>query len=446
MPNVATVLSFAVNRQLRGKEKKRMRLYIDPGTGSMLFTILVGLLGTGIFAFRKLFLKLRFYFSGGKQKKGNQQKQPIAIFSDSKRYWNVFESVCDELERRGHEAVYLTASEDDPALEKPYEHIRCEFIGSGNKGFAKLNMLKADVVLSTTPGLDVYQWKRSRDVKWYVHVPHASSDIVLYRMFGIDYYDAVLLSGTYQVNQIRELESLRGLKEKELPIVGMTYMDAMKARLDNAEALLAHPRTVLLAPSWGQSAILMRYGARIIDALLKTGYHIIIRPHPQSFTSETELIEGLMQKYPDSEQLEWNRDNDNFDVLRRADILISDFSGVIFDFALVFDKPIIYADTAFDKSPYDACWIQEELWTFSTLPKIGEQLTEEKLDSLKELIDRCLSEPKRQEARDRAREETWQYPGEAAKRVVDYLIAKQEEILKKEADQDGEKVKNAKTK
>ena len=45
-----------------------MRLYIDPGTGSMLFTILVGLLGTGVFAFRKLFIKLRFYFSGGKQK------------------------------------------------------------------------------------------------------------------------------------------------------------------------------------------------------------------------------------------------------------------------------------------------------------------------------------------------------------------------------------------
>ena len=48
-----------------------MRLYIDPGTGSMLFTIVVGLLGTAIFAFRKVFMKLRFYFSGGKQKKGN---------------------------------------------------------------------------------------------------------------------------------------------------------------------------------------------------------------------------------------------------------------------------------------------------------------------------------------------------------------------------------------
>ena len=422
-----------------------MRLYIDPGTGSMLFTILVGLLGTGLFAFRKLFLKLKFYLSGGKQKK-DAKKQPIVIFSDSKRYWNVFESICDELERRGHDAVYLTASEDDPALEKKYEHIRSEFIGANNKGFAKLNMLKADVLLSTTPGLDVYQWKRSRDVKWYAHIPHASSDIVLYRMFGIDYYDAVLLSGAYQTEQIRMLEALRNLPEKELPIVGMTYMDAMKARLEHAEPLPPHPTTVLLAPSWGQSAILSRYGGRIIEALLKTGYHVIVRPHPQSFASEKEMLDTLMQRYPDSEQLEWNRDNDNFDVLRRADILISDFSGVIFDFALVFDKPIIYADTSFDKSPYDACWLEEEIWTFKTLPKIGEQLGEEKLDHIKELIDGCLSEPKRQEARDIARAETWAYPGEAAKRTVDYLIQKQDEILQKEAEAAKPKEKERKKK
>lgn len=411
-----------------------MVLYIDPGTGSMLFTVAVGLLTAAVFAFRKLFLKLRFYFSGGKQKRIGSEKEPIVIYAESKRYWNVFAAICDVLERRKKDAVYLTASEDDPAFDRHYEHIRCECIGADNKAFAKLNMLKADVLLSTTPGLGVYQWKRSKDVGWYVHIPHMSNDIVLYRMFGLDYYDAILLSGGYQEQQIRTLESLRNLPKKELPLAGMTYLDVMKARLDGEEPLPPHPVTVLLAPSWGESAILKRYGARIIEALLKTGYHVIVRPHPQSFTSEKEMIEGLMRQFPDGEQLEWNRDNDNFEVLRRADILISDFSGVIFDFALVFDRPIIYADTSFDKAPYDACWIEDELWTFKTLPKIGEQLTEDKLDSLKELIDGCLKEPKRQEARDEARAEAWAYPGEAAKRAVDYLIEKQEQIRQKEAE------------
>ncbi len=397
-----------------------MLLYIDPGTGSMLFTVLVGLLAAGIFAFRKLFLALRFRLSAGKRGR-ETGAEPLVIFSESKRYWNVFESVCDELERRGQDTLYLTGSADDPAFLKPYTHVRCECIGEGNRGIARLNLLKADVLLSTTPGLDVYQWKRSRDVKRYVHIPHASSDIVLYRMFGLDYYDAVLLSGAYQAEQIRALETLRNLPEKELRIVGMTYMDAMKARLERAEPLGAHPTTVLLAPSWGPSAILSRYGARIIEALLNTGYRIIVRPHPQSFASEAALLDGLMRQFPESDRLEWNRDADNFEALRRSDVLISDFSGVIFDFALVFDKPVLYADTSFDRSPYDACWLKEELWTFATLPKIGEPLTEQSLDRLKERIDAVLSEPERRQARDAARAETWAYPGEAAVRTVDYL-------------------------
>ena len=406
-----------------------MPFYIDPGTGSMLFTILIGVLGAAIYALRDSAMKLRFYLTGGKAEKDGAERIPYAIFTDSKRYWNVFEPICDEFEKRGQALVYMTASPDDPALEKPYTHVSCQFVGEGNKAFAKLNMLRADILLSSTPGLDVYQWKRSRDVKFYAHIPHAISDITVYRMFGIDYYDAVLLSGEYQVEQVRKLEAMRGLPAKELPLVGQPYMDAMRARLASAPPLPEdRPLTVLLAPSWGESAILKRYGGKMIDALLETGCHVIVRPHPQSFTSEKELLDKLMAAYPESEKLEWNRDNDNFEVLRRSDIMISDFSGVIFDFSLVFDKPVIYADTSFDKSPYDACWLEEEMWTFTTLPQIGQQLSQENLGQIRRVIDECLQEPRFRENRERAREETWQHRGEGAVRTVDYLMEKYRQL------------------
>ena len=405
--------------------------YIDPGTGSMLFTILVGVLGAGLYAARNAAMKLRFFFSGGRQTKKSRERLPFAIFSDNKRYWNVFGPICQEFERRGLELHYLTASEDDPALQREFQHVHCRFLGEGNKAFAQLNLLEADVLLSTTPGLDVYQWKRSRDVGCYVHIPHACSDITLYRMFGIDYYDAVLLSGEYQLRQVRALEALRKLPEKELRLVGITYMDAMRKRLQEAGPLPEHPTTVLLAPSWGKSAILTRYGGRILDALLQCGCHVIVRPHPQSYISEKEMLDKLMADYPESEQLEWNRDVDNFEVLRRSDLMISDFSGVIFDFTLVFDKPVLYADTSFDPAPYDACWLEEEPWTFATLPKIGAPLKEEDLADLRPLIDRCLTDPRFQQGREQARAETWVYPGEAAVRTVDYLVAKREELQKK---------------
>ena len=405
-----------------------MILYIDPGTGSMLFTILIGVLGTGLYLMRNVLMKLRFLMTGGRRTGEDQDRVPYAIFSDSKRYWNLFEPICDEFEKRGEPLLYLTASPDDPALEKTYEHVSCSFCGAGNRAFARLNFLKADILLSTTPGLEVYQWKRSRDVKWYAHVLHMASDPTTYRMFGLDYYDAVLLSGAYQIDQIRELERLRNLPPKELLLTGVPYLDSLAARLEAAPPLGEHPVTVLLAPSWGASGILSRYGASILEALIKTGYHIVVRPHPQSFTAEKDLLDSLMTAFPESEQLEWNRDNDNFEVLRRADLLISDFSGVIFDYALVFRKPVIYADTSFDKSPYDACWLEEELWTFRVLPKIGRQLKAEDLGSLKALIDEVRTDTGYREAIEAARDETWVCRGESAGRIADYMIAKRGEL------------------
>ena len=45
-----------------------MLLYIDPGTGSMLFTILIGVLGAGAYKFKDMTVKARFLLSGGKTK------------------------------------------------------------------------------------------------------------------------------------------------------------------------------------------------------------------------------------------------------------------------------------------------------------------------------------------------------------------------------------------
>lgn len=404
-----------------------MILYIDPGTGSMLFTILIGVIGAAVYSLRMLFMKLRFKLSGGKVEASNE-KLPYVIFSDDKRYWTIFEPICREMDKRGKKVVYMTASEDDPALDNTFENIHAEFIGKDNKAFARLNFLNAEVVVSTTPGLDVYQWKRARDVSWYVHVPHAASEITLYRMFGIDYYDAVLLSGDYQERDIRNLEKLRQLPEKELVKIGIPYMDKMASRLAAEGPGPEHPRTVLLAPSWGQSAIFSVYGGKIIDVLLKTGYHVIVRPHPQSFKSETELMEKLMAQYPESDQLEWNRDTDNFDVLRRSDILISDFSGVIFEFCLIYDKPVIYTDPKFDVSMYDAWWLDTPLWTISALPRLGTELTQENMEDLKSLVDACLEDPRFAEGRRQVKEETWCHTGEGAVRAADYLIAKYEEL------------------
>ena len=393
----------------------------------MLFTIIIGAVSAGFFVLQKFKLKLKFLLSGGKAVTADEDKIPYVIFSDSKRYWNVFKPVCDEFENRKIDVQYWTMSEDDPALSEKYNHVKTLFIGEGNKAFSKLNIMNAGVVLATTPGLDVLQWKRSPNVGKYVHILHQPGDTTFYRMFGLDHYDAVLISGEYEERQLREIEKLRGIPRRDTCLTGITYLDTMKARYETLKkdtkdsGKSSGIKTVLLAPTWGETAILSRFGERIISALVNTGYNIIIRPHPQSFESEKDLMNSLMSKFPESDKMHWNRDNDNFDVLSRSDIMITDFSGVMFDYALIFDRPFIYADIEFDKSPYDAAWLEEDMWTLKILPHIGIPLKEEDFYNIREVIDRTVNDESLEKGRERARKETWANPGEAASRTVDYL-------------------------
>ena len=77
-------------------------LYIDPGTGSMLFSILIGAAATLFFLGNAAILKLKIIFSskkGGKAAIDTGYKDYV-IYSDHKRYWNVFKPICDEFEKR----------------------------------------------------------------------------------------------------------------------------------------------------------------------------------------------------------------------------------------------------------------------------------------------------------------------------------------------------------
>ncbi|SCW66740.1 CDP-Glycerol:Poly(glycerophosphate) glycerophosphotransferase [Ruminococcaceae bacterium YRB3002] len=401
-----------------------MVLYIDPGTGSMLFTVLIGILGFLLYFVKVLWVKIKFVITRGKVDKTNKNKIPFLIFAEERRYWQVFAPVCRELDKRGVDIVYWTMSQDDPAFDSGLEHLKCEFIGTGNKAYAKLNIVNAAVVLSTTPGLDVYQWKRSKFADYYIHILHGAYDPASYRMFGITFFDAILLSGQYQLDQVRFLENKLKTKQKDAVLTGIPYMDELKARLDRTEVEHGDRKTVLLAPSWGPNSIFNKYGTRVLEALTGTDYDIIVRPHPQSFVSEIPMMEEIMAKFPENEHLHWDRSSDNFDVLCKADILISDFSGVILDYALVFDKPIIYADISFTPDCYDYYWLDDLPWRIRMLPGIGSKLTEESLGDIKALIDSCIDDPEYARGREKVRQETWVNIGEGASRMADYITAK----------------------
>ncbi|MDR2143797.1 MAG: CDP-glycerol glycerophosphotransferase family protein [Treponema sp.] len=399
-------------------------LYIDPGTGSMLFSILIGAAATLYFVSRALVIRLKVLFSAGRVSVSSASF-PRVIYNEGLQYANVFKPVLDEFEKRQIEVLYLTSAKDDRALSAGYKYVKPEFIGEGNRAFARLNLLSAEIVLMTTPGLDVYQLRRSRMVKHYSHVLHAPGDATMYRLFGLDYFDSVLLTGEYQAKDIRALEAARNLPPKQLVCVGCSYLDVYAEKIKSLAGEENHPFTALVSPSWGSSALLSRYGEKLLDPLVKTGWRIIVRPHPQSEKSEAGMLEALVLKYRDASNLEWDHERENIISLSKADVMISDFSGIVFDYIFLFDKPVFYVKQGIDLRPYDADDLgggPEELWQFKTLGEIGTELREEYFDNIAGEIRKASDSSGLGAARRAAKDQAWQHRGEAGKRIVDFML------------------------
>lgn len=405
-------------------------LYIDPGTGSMLFSILVGAAATLFFLGKAAILKIKLLFSAKKNGvavTADTNFKKYVIYNEGMQYWNTFKPVCDEFEKRGIDLTYYTSAPKDPCFEMDYKFVKPEFIGEGNMAFVKLNMMSAGIVLMTTPGLQVYQLKRSKNVKHYAHILHAPSDATMYRLFGIDYFDSVLLSCDYQKADIRLLEKQRDIKEKELTIVGCPYLDTLKEKMNSIPAEENHSFTVLVSPSWGASALLSKYGEKLLDPLLATGWNIIVRPHPQSKKSEKDMLDRLTEKYKDAKNLIWDYERDNIYSMKKSDIMISDFSGIIYDYTFLCDKPVMYVNASLDLRPYDAYDLPEKgkkIWQFDTLSKIGIELKEEQFENIKEVIKSASDSKELAELRHKAKAQAWMNEGSAGKAVADFMINK----------------------
>jgi len=395
------------------------QLYIDPGTGSALFSIAIGIAAAAYFLARGLFLKLGVIFFRNKQ---SQLQYKHVIYAEDKRYWPFFESVLDEFEARKTEVHYFTSSEDDPVFNSKYSFVKGKYIGNGNKAYAFLNFLSASFVLTTTPHLDVFQWKRSKNVKHYCHMIHGAGGSLLYRLFSLDYFDSVLVPGNIEINEIRRLEKSRKLPEKQIITVGNTFFDRCGEKIKQIPKEENHQFTVLVSPSWGPSALLKTFGEKLLDPLVNTDWRVIVRPHPQSLIAEKPMIDKLYERYKDAPNIEWDYNHENIYALSKSDVMISDFSGIIYDYIFLFDKPVIVNVQNLDFRRLDAHDVDFEPYYFKAFKKVGTELNNENVKNIRETILNISQDLEMQKMRHEVKETMWQNRGESGKRIVDFMI------------------------
>lgn len=346
--------------------------YLDPGTGSMLLSVIVGVVSSVYFFVRKLPAVIRstfFKFSG---KKDALKNNSIVFYAESKTYWSTFKPVLEALAKKKKKVTYLTSDENDPVFNSGLdEWVHAKYIGKGQTAYTALGFLEADVFALTTPGVDVLQIRRSPGVKKYVHILHAIGDIHYYKLYSFDYYDIVFCSCAAQQKSIRVLEEKRRTSPKDLPLLGCPYFDLFVTRAKN-ELVSPEANTVLVAPTWGKNSLLRKPGGQLIARMLaEQGYRVIFRPHPQSLISEPEMISKLKENYQQYPNIEWDTNADGFRSLQRAQLMISDISSVIFDFAFVFLKPVISVGHGPVKEGFEAWHIPHPAWEMEILNDLG---------------------------------------------------------------------------
>ena len=376
--------------------------YLDPASGNALATFFIAVFGSTVYFFKTLYYKIfaRSHYKGqtviGNKDRDFSTDSPF-IFSEGKMYWGTFKPIVEEFIRRKVYFRYITLDIHDPGLTIDSQYMDSKRITKGKLGFAKIAKLESPVMLSTTPniGSEGYPMPRPVGVKNLVHVFHALVDVSCYRKGSLDFYDSVLLVGEHEVEPIRLVEAARGLSAKELIVAGLPCMDDLGRQKSNLiEPGLSEVgalKTVLVAPSWGAKGCFTEYGTDFIKILSRAGYKVIIRLHPHSFIFEPESAARWRLETEVLENVSWDNAAQGTNAMSQADVLISDASSIRFDFAFLYEKPVVSMEIPVGSRSIFESDYMDFTWADTMVEEIGVRVNSENLNDIDKVVDDAIS-------------------------------------------------------
>lgn len=382
--------------------------YLDPGTGNILIYAIISILGSVFYVAKTINYKVMKALGLAKTADSNVTGHgDLVLFSEGKSYWYTFKPVIEALIEKKQPFSYYSMDIEDPALIIENDYMNSRYVGSGVRAFAKVCSVRAKVMLATTPNIGTpgYPMPVPQYVDCLAHILHGAGDIGLYHKYSLDDHHAVLMMGDFSLATVRHLEKLRGLPEKECVSVGMPYLDELAKRVEMKE-LPSQPPVILIAPSWGSKGCLSVWGADFIESLAKAGYQIIVRPHPHTIKTEQDLLEKVKKQLSPYANIRFDELPDGSKAMNEADLLISDKSGIRFDFAFLYQRPVITLDMAipnpelYELSDLDYIWEDDiatqlgpviQLNDMPDIVSITEKALNIKPQQIKEIRDRDIA-------------------------------------------------------
>lgn len=326
-----------------------------------------------------------------------RERRRVVFYSESSAYWTHLRGLLARfLDVADVPVCFFSSDRDDPGLELSHPNLQTFVIDDGwvrDWFFANVD---ADLMVLTTPDLHQYQLKRSKHSVHYVYVQHSLiSQHMGYRPGAFDHFDTIFCAGPHHVTETRALERQRGTRAKNLVEHGYQRLDEILQKRSDHEEPEPAPGTphVLVAPSWGPNGIIERLGDPPIEALLRAGIRVTLRPHPQTARLHPDIVDDIVSRHRDNPLFRFDDDASSTASLQASDLMISDWSGAALDYAFGFGKPVVFIDTPRKVNNPDYEQLGIEPFESAIRTRIGEVVPESESGDLAAVVNRLANRP-----------------------------------------------------
>ena len=280
-----------------------------------------------------------------------KNERPLVVYSEGATYRPHLEPIVEEYAGRGLPVAYVTSEKAD--FDAPFRsaNILRFHIGNGVKRTWFFQTVDCEVLVTTMPDLDQLHLKRSIHPVHYVYTQHSLNSLhMVYRERAFDSYDTIFAAGSHHVKEARAMEKHLESKPKNVVEQGYVFLDELKAAaqahsLQTSSRLLAEKTsTVLIAPSWGPEGLIENHGEVVIRNLLSFGFEVIVRPHPRTLQLAGKVVKQLSGIFSSHPRFTLDSSSNPLNSYLRSDILVTSWSGALFEYALAFGKPVIHID------------------------------------------------------------------------------------------------------
>ena len=354
----------------------------------------------------------------------------LVFYSESNGFYKYYSGIISYILENTNITIHYITSDPNDNIFKMAEsnsQIRAYYIGE-RRLITLMMKMDADVVVMTMPDIENFHIKRSyirKDIE-YVYIPHGMVSLnVMMRTGSMDHYDTVYCTGKHQLEEAEKTDELHDITPRRKFIKwGYSLLDDMR-RDYNALGEIKHDRPhILIAPSWQKDNITDLCLEPMLDNIKGKGYQVTVRPHPQQVRHEKERFEMLKKRFENDPDIEIQTDFSSNSTVFEADLIISDWSGIAYEFCFTTCKPALFVNTPMKVMNPE--WekidvVPINIWSRDVM---GISLAPDEMDKLDETVRTLLDN--RESYHDRIEQLVEEYTynlGTSAKVGADYIIS-----------------------